>query len=1372
MHCTVLRRLWLACGGLLAACLLFLVSLSDLAAQAPLANPVEVVINEVAWGGTAANATDEWIELYNNTGVPIDLTGWTLTDGGDISVILSGTIPTNDHYLLERTDDNTVSDVPADLIYTGGLDNGGEGLQLFDDGGNLIDTANATGGPWPAGSGSPDYYSMERIDPLAPDSPANWTANNGLTRNGLDATGNPVNGTPRQPNSAATPPPAPGEVVINEVAWGGTAANAADEWIELFNVAPQTISLTGWTITSTGGLDVPLSGLISSHGYYLLERTDDDTISDIPADLIYTGGLGNDGETLHLLDASGGLIATANVAGGSWPAGSGSPGHYSMERTDPLAPDLPENWASNNSLIRNGLDANGDPLNGTPKQPNSITYPVLPGEVVINEVAWSGTQADPADEWIELYNTAASTIALDGWWLAALDGAPVITLTGAISPGGYFLIERDDDDPVADLTADLALPFNGDLADGGETLRLMTGTLTIDTANGDGGPWPAGTGAPDYRSMERLAPTVSDTDTNWVANNTVQRNGTDAAGNPINGTPRAANSSTVPPALLISEFLYDAVTPTTAGDEFVELCSAESAPIDLTGFKVGDEETPGGGESMYHLPNGRALAPDECLVIAKNAAQFAARFGFYPGFELVVTGSGYTDTPAVPELARYTAWGSGSWALADDGDELLVLGPTDQLVDSAAYRNGDYAAAGVAPEASALEPDSLQRVWPFDTDSMPADFVRRAPNPGTITSPPAPPASSPPTADLPGGMRAYWGILHSQSSYSNGAGPPLMAFATARANGLHFMALTDHGSKLTPEEWADVGTRAADASLPGEFIALRGYEYAHPDEGHITVWNTPTFVAHDDPLYDTLPEFYAWLAAQPDALAEFNQPFNNSDFHDFAYDSTVGSHICLLEVGSGSELYNQYHTFEEQWMRALATGWRVAPANNSDSENAYWGADTAHRTGLVAPALTEADLLEAIRARRAFATEDSNLALTLRSGVVWMGSTISHATTLTFTVNALDLDSMSEPITLSLYDRALPVASATFPAPPVEWTATLPGQPGHFYWARAVQADGDVAQTAPLWTDGTPTPEAVLLNEILPAPNAVDWDSDGTADYQDEWIEIYNAGDTAVGLGGWQVQDASGASHVIPLNTTLSPGGYLVLYQRETGLALNNDAETVTLLRLDGGTADSYQYGDGPSYDVGLCRLPDVTGDWNDRCDPTPGGPNRALPVPGPVETTVFESRRLPLGSWVRLRGQITVPPGVFSQQTAYIQDKTGGIKIYLPKDHRFWANLGDRVEVTGNTRMYHGELEIGVSERQDVRLLEPGDPVPPLPIGTGVMVEPYEGTLVLLSGWAVDFERGGHFWADDGTSWARIYLDPDTGIRRPWLEVGQPVHQ
>ncbi len=1378
----------------------------------PVPAPGEVVINEIAWGGTAANAADEWIELYNATGQVITLDNWSLVAvDGEPAIALAGVIPPGGHFLLERTDDSTVSDIPTDLIYTGGLSNDGETLQLLAPDGTLIDTANLDGGPWLAGSGAPDHYSMERTDPTLPDAPANWSSNSGVVRYGLDANGDPINGTPGGANSPpiATPtptpspvpgpPPAPGEVIINEVAWGGTSSNAADEWIELYNTTDQTITLDGCSLVALDGEPaIDLVGAIPAGGYFMLERTDDSTLYDVPADLIYTGGLGNDGETLRLLAPDATLIDTANQSGGDWPAGSGGPDYYSMERTDPSGPDISANWSSNNGMMRYGLDANGDPINGTPGGPNSppiatpIPTPVptpgpppSPGEVVINEVAWGGNASSPADEWIELYNTTEGAIALTGCSLVAEDGTPNINLDGLVSAEGYFLLERTDDDTVSDVTADLI--YAGGMSNDGETLHLLApdGTL-IDIANQGGGPWPAGGGWPGYYSMERVDSLAPDSPANWASNNGLVRYGLDVDGYPLNGTPRGPNSTisplpspsptplpAPPPNLLISEFVYDGVTPTTSGDEFVELCNADAEPIDLTGFKVGDGETGNSQESMYYLPDGRLLAPDECLVVAKNAAQFAARFGFYPDGELVVTGTGYTDTLTVPNLNRYTAWGNGAWGLADDGDELLVLDPTDQLVDSVAYRDGDYTAVGVAPDASAPEPDSLGRVWPFDTDSMPADFVRQAPNPGSVTTPPDPPVSPPPAAELPGDMYAYWGVLHAHSSYSDGAGPPILAFATARANGLHFLAITDHGNQLAADGWADTGRRAAEAGVGGEFVGLRGFEYTHPTDGHVTVWNTATFASRDEADYDSLPEFYAWLAAQPEALAGFNHPFHDADFHDFAYEPAVAPHLCMLEVGNGSERYAQYHTFESGWIQALATGWQVGPANNSDTETTYWGADTAHRTGLVAPALTEIDLLEAMRARRVFATEDSNLALTLRSGEVWMGSVISQATTIAFTVNVIDLDPVSEPITLTLYDRTLPVASSTYAAPSAEWSVSVPGRPGHFYWARAVQADGDVAQTAPLWTEGTVPTEAVVINEVVPAPNGVDWDGDGTADYQDEWIELLNLGDSSVGLGAWQVEDESGAAYLVPLGATLPPGGYAVLPRRQTNLAFNNDADTLILRRPDGTIADHHQYDDGPGYDVGLCRLPDGDGDWHERCAPTPGSANQALPAAEaarPVDASIFEARHMPLGSWVKIRGRITVPPGVFSQRTAYLQDTNSGIKIYLPKEHRLWVELGDRWEVVGNLRMYHGELEIRVSERDNVRRLDSGDPLPPLPIGSGVMVEPYEGMLVMLDGWAVDFERGGGFWTDDGSGWARIYLDRDTGVTRPWLEVGQPL--
>ena len=167
---------------------------------------LDVVINEVAWAGTSASANHEWIELKNNTALTISLANWRLRSAdGSPSMTLSGQIAPLGYLLLARTNYTNVVDVPADMIYTGALVDTGEVLTLTDDLGNTIDTANSNGGPWPAGTGgtgTPPRATMERINPLAPDADDNWASNDGIIRNGLDANGQPINGTPKQPNSA------------------------------------------------------------------------------------------------------------------------------------------------------------------------------------------------------------------------------------------------------------------------------------------------------------------------------------------------------------------------------------------------------------------------------------------------------------------------------------------------------------------------------------------------------------------------------------------------------------------------------------------------------------------------------------------------------------------------------------------------------------------------------------------------------------------------------------------------------------------------------------------------------------------------------------------------------------------------------------------------------------------------------------------------------------------------------------------------------------------------------------------------------------------------------------------------------------------
>ncbi|MEJ2627580.1 MAG: lamin tail domain-containing protein [bacterium] len=165
------------------------------------ADSLDVCINEIAWMGTEASSNDEWIELYNHTDRNIDLTNYTLVaEDGSPEILLSDTIEAHSYFLLERSDDQTVSDIEADLIYTGSLGNTGEYLFLKDSNEVVVDRVNCAQG-WFAGDND-GKISMERISPLRSGSDSlNWNTNNGIITNGLDADTTAIKGTPGQQNS-------------------------------------------------------------------------------------------------------------------------------------------------------------------------------------------------------------------------------------------------------------------------------------------------------------------------------------------------------------------------------------------------------------------------------------------------------------------------------------------------------------------------------------------------------------------------------------------------------------------------------------------------------------------------------------------------------------------------------------------------------------------------------------------------------------------------------------------------------------------------------------------------------------------------------------------------------------------------------------------------------------------------------------------------------------------------------------------------------------------------------------------------------------------------------------------------------------------
>lgn len=105
-------------------------------AVSPLPALAAVSFSEVAWMGSTDSANHEWIELYND-GEAVDVSGWKLTDGMNLTIELTGTIPSGSYVVLERTSDDSAAGA-AFLVYTGALVNTGATLRLETASGALV----------------------------------------------------------------------------------------------------------------------------------------------------------------------------------------------------------------------------------------------------------------------------------------------------------------------------------------------------------------------------------------------------------------------------------------------------------------------------------------------------------------------------------------------------------------------------------------------------------------------------------------------------------------------------------------------------------------------------------------------------------------------------------------------------------------------------------------------------------------------------------------------------------------------------------------------------------------------------------------------------------------------------------------------------------------------------------------------------------------------------------------------------------------------------------------------------------------------------------------------------------------------------------
>ncbi|MDB6172805.1 MAG: hypothetical protein JWL59_2116 [Chthoniobacteraceae bacterium] len=143
---------------------LFVEGAFTLTAAAPLAG---VVINEIHFNSVDNTLADQFIELYNAGGVPVNLTGWRISGGVDYS-FPSGTTIANGAYLLIAANPAVIQSRWTKTAlgpWVGSLSGNGETVRLRNAADLIIGEVDyKVGFPWPIASGG-NGASMELINP-------------------------------------------------------------------------------------------------------------------------------------------------------------------------------------------------------------------------------------------------------------------------------------------------------------------------------------------------------------------------------------------------------------------------------------------------------------------------------------------------------------------------------------------------------------------------------------------------------------------------------------------------------------------------------------------------------------------------------------------------------------------------------------------------------------------------------------------------------------------------------------------------------------------------------------------------------------------------------------------------------------------------------------------------------------------------------------------------------------------------------------------------------------------------------------------------------------------------------------------------------
>lgn len=444
------------------------------------------------------------------------------------------------------------------------------------------------------------------------------------------------------------------------------------------------------------------------------------------------------------------------------------------------------------------------------------------------------------------------------------------------------------------------------------------------------------------------------------------------------------------------------------------------------------------------------------------------------------------------------------------------------------------------------------------------------------------------TGGLP--YTVWYGDLHSQTNHSDGGGAlatcqgeqspqsspygPTDAYQYAMGRGLDMLMTSEHNHMFDGSTGTNTSANPATAHnlFASGLQAAAAFHAAHPDflsiygqewgvisnGGHMNIFNADGLIEWEKNSAGQLIGDYEiakgdygslyTLMRSKGWIGQFNHPARTGQFKvngtDFGYTADGDQVMVLAEVLNSAafsvnttESETARPNYEVAFNTILERGYHVAPSSDQDNHCANWGASFTNRTGVLIPngtALSLDSFLDALRARRVFATEDKTAQIVLTANGHLMGERFANSGPLALTVNYASTSGQNAQL-VEVFE-GVPGRNGTVTSLSQTATTTFtPAQGEHFYYAKITQANGLRLWSAPVWV----SEGASSGDTTAPTVSASETGSSGTVN-----LAATASDDTGVSRVEFRVDGAlvgtdSSSPYGLALDsTTLSDGGH------------------------------------------------------------------------------------------------------------------------------------------------------------------------------------------------------------------------------------------